>query len=294
MSKSLISFDVGIKNLAYCIFEISGNCISIVDWTLANLTEENNSNSPKSQSGCTCNHMLKSKQMKMCEKEAKYKKGDIYACEKHAKASTNYIMPQRDFTITSLKKLNMEQLKEKGKQYMYYYNETKKINKTEFVQGLFEHLQKQCWTKIEVKKKVSASKMDLISIGIQMHNHFSQKPLLENISYAVIENQISPIANRMKTIQGMITQEFIMRNCPNIEYVSSSHKLSHFLSKSQTKENTYNYKAHKKDSVHICRHIIESQYPTWLHMFDNAGSKKDDLADSFLQGLWYIQTKINV
>ena len=73
MTTSLISFDVGIKNLAYCIFEISGNCISIVDWTLANLTEESNNNSPKSQTECTCNHMLKSKQMKMCEREAKYK-----------------------------------------------------------------------------------------------------------------------------------------------------------------------------------------------------------------------------
>ena len=294
MTTSLISFDVGIKNLAYCIFEISGNCISIVDWTLANLTEESNNNSPKSQTDCTCNHMLKSKQMKMCEREAKYKKGDIYACEKHAKASTNYIMPQREFSLTSLKKLNMEQLKEKGKQHMYFYNETKKINKTEFVQGLFEHLQKQCWTKLEMKKKVSASKMDLISIGTQMHIHFSQKTMLNNISYVVIENQISPIANRMKTIQGMITQEFIMRNCPYIEYVSSSNKLGHFLSKTQTKENANKYKAHKKDSVHICRNIIETQHPTWLQMFDNAGTKKDDLADSFLQGLWYIQTKINV
>jgi len=293
MASSLISFDVGIKNLAYCVFELSGNTISIIDWSLANLTEDNNG-SPKSQNECTCNHMLKSKQMKMCEKKAKYRKGDVFACEKHAKSSTNYMIPQREFSFTFLKKLKIEQLKEKGKEHMYFYNETKKMNKADFVQGLFDHLQKQCWTKIEEKKIVSASKMDLISIGRQMHIHFSQKPFLENMTYAIIENQISPIANRMKTIQGMITQEFIMRNCPKIEYISSSNKLNHFLSKSQTKEKMYNYKAHKKDSINICRNIIESQYPKWLHVFDNAGTKKDDLADSFLQGLWYIQTKINV
>ena len=80
----------------------------------------------------------------MCEKKAKNRKGDVFACEKHAKSSTNYMIPQREFSFTFLKKLKIEQLKEKGKEHMYFYNETKKMNKADFVQGLFDHLQKQC------------------------------------------------------------------------------------------------------------------------------------------------------
>ena len=33
----LISFDIGIKNLAYCIFDIDNTSIKIVDWNVLNL-----------------------------------------------------------------------------------------------------------------------------------------------------------------------------------------------------------------------------------------------------------------
>ena len=47
------------------------------------------------------------------------------------------------------------------------------------------------------------------------------------IDTVVIENQISPIANRMKTVQGMITQYFLMRGVDKrqIIYFSAVQKL---------------------------------------------------------------------
>ena len=50
---------------------------------------------------------------------------------------------------------------------------------------------------------------------------FALNKLIENQTptHVIIENQISPIANRMKTIQGMITQYFIMKNIYNVEYI---------------------------------------------------------------------------
>ena len=41
-------------------------------------------------------------------------------------------------------------------------------------------------------------------------------PDIESITHVFIENQISPIANRMKTIQGMLAQYFIMKS--NIDW----------------------------------------------------------------------------
>ena len=45
--------------------------------------------------------------------------------------------------------------------------------------------------------------------------------------YVIIENQIGPLAIRMKTIQGMIVQYFIMSNLnvEHIEFISASNKL---------------------------------------------------------------------
>ena len=52
-----------------------------------------------------------------------------------------------------------------------------------------------------------------------------------NIDCVIIENQISPLANKMKTIQGMIAQYFIMNNTKTIEFISASNKLKQWVKK---------------------------------------------------------------
>ena len=285
----VVSFDVGIKNMAYCAFEISGNkVIRLADWALFDLTVQENetTNEP-----CRCNHLLKSKTMKICGKIAKYKKDEVFACESHAKMSQTLKLPTKLFSLPQLKKMPLVSLKSLGAENMY--SPTDKLNKDKYVLELYEHLQKQHWTRIESTKKTSAGKIDLITIGKQLHACILKTPLFDQATHVIIENQISPIANRMKTIQGMLTQEFIMRHCPHIVYVSSSNKLNHFLTKEQIADKKNDYKAHKKDSVEICRNILASRFPQWSHVLETQSTKKDDLADSFLQGLWFIETKIN-
>ena len=66
--------------------------------------------------------------------------------------------------------------------------------------------------KMNSQKKV-AGNTDLVEIGWNMKKHLDKIKdcTMKNIKYVLIENQISPIANRMKTIQGMLAQYFIMR-----------------------------------------------------------------------------------
>ena len=48
MPIKILSFDVGIKNLAYCILSLDNNKYNIYDWGIINLTEDiidNNNNS---------------------------------------------------------------------------------------------------------------------------------------------------------------------------------------------------------------------------------------------------------
>ena len=103
----------------------------------------------------------------------------------------------------------------------------------------------------------------------------------------LIENQISPIANRMKCLQGMMTQYFIMKNWFSIEYVSSSNKLKGFTTKNM------NYKQRKQYSIDTAKQIIQNNpiLHGWIPFFSEH-KKKDDLADSYLQGLWFINNKL--
>jgi hypothetical protein len=92
----------------------------------------------------------------------------------------------------------------------------------------------------------------------------------------------------MKTLQGMIMQHFIEKECPIIEEISSSNKLKDYLTKKKTK-----YTERKKLSIKVTQEILKenNNLDEWIPIFIEH-KKKDDLADSFLQGIWYIKYKL--
>ena len=89
----------------------------------------------------------------------------------------------------------------------------------------------------------------------------------------------------MKTLQGMIAQYFIMNHIHNIQFISASNKLKEYT---ESKNTTYNERKHK--GIEICEEIIinSEEFSKHLDIFTNS-KKKDDLADCFLQGLWYLK-----
>ena len=86
---------------------------------------------------------------------------------------------------------------------------------------------------VNVKK---ASEIDLIDIGKNMKIELDKFNFNE-IEHIVIENQLSPLASRMKTIQGMLAQYFIMKyEGKEIHFVSSANKLKQFEDKNKNKK----------------------------------------------------------
>ena len=158
-------------------------------------------------------------------------------------------------------------------------------------------------------KKVNytyAHDLDLITYGRNMMQHldailYAPSQSLQAIDMMIIENQISTLASRMKTLQGMITQYFIMKHVERIEFISASCKLKLFTDVSldtttstdatMTCVDASTYADRKKSGITVCRSLGEisrkrnSDYAKWMPTFENH-KKKDDLADCFLQGLW--------
>lgn len=85
----LISYDVGIKNMAYVLFEIQDAQISIIDWNVLNLMKS--SEKPLK----TCSFELPLKKLlletspKICGKKAAYTKNGLCFCNIHAKKIVN-------------------------------------------------------------------------------------------------------------------------------------------------------------------------------------------------------------
>jgi hypothetical protein len=302
--------------MAYCIFCIdASNNLSISDWNVLNLMDIEQPD-PK----CSCKNIPKSKKASAtnCTSNAKYHKNGQYYCEKHAKNSS-FLIPKKSL---NLKKMKLEDLVKLGNSHLLFMdveNIAKTLKKGEIIDKIDDFLKKTSLEPIIKKKSKTANDIDLIKIGKNMKNSLNQ--VLENVdtTNVIIENQISPIANRMKTIQGMLAQYFIIKD-ENIiiDFVSSSNKLKQFTNISIPKpenilENTMksnenstkkplensvekniknpDYKKHKIDGVSYCSRILSKNdsFEQWRTSLDT--KKKDDLADCFLQGLWYLKQK---
>lgn len=239
----LLSIDVGIKNLAYCLFENQ----KVIEWDVVNLCGNINS----------CQE---------CGKDATLHSNNIFFCRKCAKKSKLIIPPK------GLYKQKIADLK----QFMNKYK--LKFDKKDKRDDLLREIKKKFFEPAVQKKADSAS---LVSMSIVMRDYFS-RAIFSDVDIVLIENQIGPLANRMKAIQGMLTQVFVNMHIEKIEYISASNKLKHL-----EKKLTYNER--KKESIKITRNAISK---TKWNTFFEQHKKKDDLADSYLQGIWFIKNKI--
>lgn len=265
----ILSIDVGIKNLAYCLMERG---LTICKWDVIDLTAD-----LKKQ----CNITDKNGKCTSC---AKFMKNGIYYCLKHSKKE-KYMVPTSKLKQTQLNKLNIDELNELIKKHDIVCSDSTK--KRDIIKEINDYFINNCFENVEHK---NASDIDLVILGKKLKVNFDDAfNDCSDIDRIVIENQISPIANRMKTLQGMIAQYFIMKNINvEIEFVSASNKLKgeDIIEQTESKELTYNQR--KKLSVSRCQDIIQKNYVEWYQFFVN-NKKKDDLADAFMQGRWYLR-----
>ena len=145
-----------------------------------------------------------------------------------------------------------------------------------------------------VEKNIKCSEINLIDLGKNIFNIFNETFKDKTFDHIIIENQIGQNAIRMKCVQGMIAQWFIDNNFDNIKFISSSHKLNYIASIYDLKETikSLDYKNKKKMAILILKSFLNENNIFFnndiVNMF-NQHKKKDDLADCFLQGYYYIK-----
>ena len=230
----ILSIDVGIKNLAFCLFEKSefNQKFKITKWNTVNISEQEISK---------CVFVDKTE---VCCKPAKFKKMDLCFCLKHSKKQ-QFSIPTSEQKPSFINKQKITKLYEIANAYGIKYDN--KVKKKDLVGLINDHVEKTYFKPIET---TNASDVNLFNIGKNIKHHFDALFCDEVcIDFVIIENQISPIATRMKTIQGMIVQYFIMCNLKinNIEFVSSANKLKNCDAKEKT-----NYKDRKKLGIEKC------------------------------------------
>lgn len=263
----LLSIDIGIKNLAFTIIDHTFESLhfQIIKWDILNL----------------CNY-IPNCSICNCKKQAKFSKVNNFYCRQHSKLS-EYKIPDSKINMNTLKKQNMKTLSQYAQDNHILFE--KNIGKKELIKLIEEHLNNIYLDIIEIP---NANNVNLIDLGINLKQQFNKlfsEIDLSTIDLILLENQIGPIANRMKTLQGMIAQYFIDCNNYKIEFMSAANKLKLF---NENKKSTYNER--KKLSIEYTRKLLKNKNMTDNCDFFNAHGKKDDLADCLLQGIYYLST----
>lgn len=356
----IISFDVGMKNLAFCIFSIDNTIaftgasatdlihhIHIERWDVIDLRfEPNLSESPNTEVAPpppkrTCIHDNKLAKWMFSSQPSNISPSPavVLYCMKCAERSKykipcREILPiQRKPELLTKKKLGelMDIKANLGTAGSSQSLETVvptnlKLRKSDIIEEIKTTLSRDFMEPFDENKYSNyiagtpvttpaikpkkmnytyAHDLDLITYGRNMMKHLDLiiSECIGPIEMMIIENQISTLASRMKTLQGMITQYFIMKDVPMIEFISASCKLKLFMNTpiSQTADadgiciDASTYADRKKSGIAVCRSLGEisrkhkSDYAKWVPVFETH-KKKDDLADCFLQGLWRVHS----
>ena len=353
--KTILSFDVGMKNLAYCLFQVSDDAnntsdYKVLQWEVINLCTPivkkcNNGG----LNNCVENAKY-CKTIKITHSEDSDHNGDVedtdeneneieyieseYYCNKHAK-KCKFKIPPSELDITKVKKKKLVDIQGIIDKYnikpiydishepltSLVYNipnipnitnvsitqlnptipKRQKNTKEQMLDMIKHELETNYLENIE---NIRADQIDLLTLGKNMMTELDKfiNPYTNidsgdigimgglekyKIDIVIIENQISTIASRMKTLQGMIAQYFIMRGTPCIEFISAANKLKMFMTKKKT-----TYTERKIESVEVTKELLEKlpQFEKYRGCLEK-NKKKDDLADCFLQGIYYLTLK---
>lgn len=316
----VVSFDVGIKNMAYCILGdgsiLTPETPKILGWGLLNLTPTSTTaTTPEVVVPLCCKCSKKSVYWIPCLVRGQRPTQGL--CLRHAKSQSVYIVPEKKHCISAMKtapKLALMTMYQK-----YCGSEmTGALTKAVLMDKLAAIFQEKHLIPVmdpKTRPTLGCHQLDLIQIARTMSQRLQILGLADlgqGLTDVIIENQISPIATRMKTIQGFLTEYFVLQHpTVSIEYICAGNKLKDLrrehpvpvpvpvvpVVSTPTPTSTQeegatrkpnSYKQNKSDAIFYTNLLLESQTsPEWKILFQGAGSKRDDLADCFLQGIWW-------
>ena len=151
-------------------------------------------------------------------------------------------------------------------------------------------------------KKIPKIKNQTLHIGENIVNRLNEKDFLD-VHDVIIENQPALKNPTMKTVQMMIYSYFLINGytnedsiIDNIEMINARNKLKAYngppIESPYSKDVKNRYKTNKYLAIEYCKHMVTCEESSFQELF-NTSKKKDDLSDSFLQGVYWILKKSN-
>lgn len=295
----LLSWDVGIINLSYCLIEYNNDkknpSWEIIDWDIINLTDRDK---------IKCFQCGANPSLMQCIDGCEI----LYTCKNHSKNVNTKLAPFDDYCQPVTGGINCQFKGKKECDKIIKYTFTKGMNLHYYCNTHAKSEYKKLEKSIELKpyKQKAVRDINLDELRLKLIRTLDDKPLLLTATQVLIENQPTLKNPRMKAISSTIYDFYLIRgivdkditnsNVNLVKYMCPSNKLklandgdTQKLVKLKGQE-AKTYKLTKALGIKYCTELISSDPETkekWLNHF-NSYKKKDDMADSFLQGIYYV------
>lgn len=254
----LISFDIGLRNLAVCVLEgTSRTDMRITAWDVIDVVAEKN--------GHTRTACFK------CAKPAMWVQAGAgtQACSRHRPKSLT-------MTKAALTKKSIPELQELGNPYKIE-GKTKK----DLVGRIWTEMNKSGWAKFKGNARApGGGVLDLVNDIVACLDKRSD--WWKDADLAIFENQLD---RRMFAVQAMMHMYFACRGF-RTKGVSAIHKLDNITTASDA---TGTYRGRKKTAITHCQLLC----PADNLAFFRTHKKQDDLSDALLMAIWVLEHPTN-
>ena len=309
-----LGWDIGIKNLSYCLLKIvkvrndrcielllNGNnvLIEIVCWDVINIVDNietsNNEFTLSKRDKLNC-CSLKCKKVSYFCLNKKINDKYVSYCRFHynkLENKENYIELVKKPKCSNVNCSKNSTYIEKNHHYINYCTIHKKMES--------KNTSKEF---IHINTKIKATHINLSLLGLSLYKELDKLPqLIDNIDIVLLENQPVLKNPTMKSVQMLVYGYFIMKGMKEkkvkeIKCYSANQKntLISLLDdeqieyiKDKLKDTKSKYNRNKKESIMITERIIKGNH---FETKFNSSKKKDDLADSLLMTIHYITKNI--
>jgi hypothetical protein len=203
-----------------------------------------------------------------CTAAARYEHASegTFACSKHT--------PKKKAVVTK-SALTKKPIEELRADIVGCGLKTDATKKGDLVKLLYNHARQNTWKKC-VASSTAGSVMDLSPAIVSCLD--KRMDSWKGADAVCIENQPE---RRMYAVQAMLQMYFTMKGIKSAG-VSATHKLSNLVTVDDT---VASYKGRKKTGIAHALVLV----PAYNQAHFTKHPKKDDLADSFLQGLWVLE-----
>ena len=301
MTERILSWDVGIKNLAFCMLQKTDDKFTILKWGTINLVEDRQKCQFEMKGGNQCSELAK-----FCiyhtDKIPLFKDLDSgigYCCTKH-----------KEKMIPTISEFNKKKKQVPFKCCQCDQEAQYNLDDTDY-HWCDEHFKKKGASFI---KKIKTKKVTVISCNKQPIQELAEKLYKKldteftdfmKVDQVLIENQPSLRNPTMKTLATILYSYFVIRGITDatktkstikeVRFVSPSNKLKvnkstteKVLKNEKEKECAKVYKMTKKLGEKYCKSLICPADAEKLSKI----KKKDDMCDAFLQGFQWLFSPI--